>query len=384
MKFMKNWKRFWTLNAHHEAGFTLVELIIVIAILAILAGVAVPAYSGYIAQANKSNDETMAAEIKQALTLALYSEGLNAGDYVVINYGAEAVSGNSEGGTTEKIDKAMSDAFGTNWKSALKLSYSDWDLSVVADGELMGYVNNSNFDKNSLGGLLNSVQYITDAFNGVMADGRVTIAADSDLAKYFQQNGIDYTTNTQAASNATVMYVGSVLGSNTVNSDDFVTAWMEGDYSQITTDPFAENAARYASILAMAKYIDGLHDTDYETQLSSATDASQVLNKANEVADAMAAAYPADIQAYMAGGTSSKAHTDAMAFLAYMKGMSSSSDKLMSNTDLSNNTYFTDGTVLNYVTNYISVSDILGAVNVDNAFVFMFDGEKVVCVPLDY
>ena len=51
MKLKNNWKRFWILNRHHAAGFTLVELIVVIAILAILAGVAIPVYSGYIKKA---------------------------------------------------------------------------------------------------------------------------------------------------------------------------------------------------------------------------------------------------------------------------------------------------------------------------------------------
>ena len=49
-----------------NGGFTLVELIVVIAILAILAGVAVPAYSGYIAKANEAADYTMLDSVKTA------------------------------------------------------------------------------------------------------------------------------------------------------------------------------------------------------------------------------------------------------------------------------------------------------------------------------
>ncbi len=58
---------------NQAAGFTLVELIVVIAILAILAGVAVPAYSGYITQANKSADQQLVNDIANALTLYYYS-----------------------------------------------------------------------------------------------------------------------------------------------------------------------------------------------------------------------------------------------------------------------------------------------------------------------
>ena len=58
-----------------NGGFTLVELIVVIAILAILAGVAVPAYSGYITNANDAAVETELTAIKTAAMAANATSG---------------------------------------------------------------------------------------------------------------------------------------------------------------------------------------------------------------------------------------------------------------------------------------------------------------------
>ena len=114
--------RFFNLNLHRDGGFTLVELIVVIAILAILAGVAVPVYSGYIEKANKQADITLVSDVVHALTLYYYSHPDMAGGMVVLTpEGQPCLADTNAEGTASVGDEAMVAVFGEDWKQNLNL-----------------------------------------------------------------------------------------------------------------------------------------------------------------------------------------------------------------------------------------------------------------------
>ncbi|WP_431479468.1 pilin [Massilia eburnea] len=58
-----------------QAGFTLIELMIVVAIIGILAAVAIPAYSDYTAKAKIANAITAADSIKTAVSVCIQEAG---------------------------------------------------------------------------------------------------------------------------------------------------------------------------------------------------------------------------------------------------------------------------------------------------------------------
>ena len=64
------------MNKMNKKGFTIVELVIVIAVIAILAGVLIPTFGGIIDRANESAEmQKVAAAYKEAYALALAGDG---------------------------------------------------------------------------------------------------------------------------------------------------------------------------------------------------------------------------------------------------------------------------------------------------------------------
>lgn len=106
---IKKWKK----KLAEKAGFTLVELIVVIAILGILAGIAVPMYTGYI---KRANDAKVLSELSGVLTTAQAANAMTGNvnevaKITVDNAGTVAVTATGGGTSSEDYVDAFVDLY---------------------------------------------------------------------------------------------------------------------------------------------------------------------------------------------------------------------------------------------------------------------------------
>ena len=107
-------------NFKKTGGFTLVELIVVIAILGILAAVAIPAYSGYI---TKAQDASAITKL-DALQSAVQAANATSGAISMIEVDTE----------TEAVKVTAATALATDFEKNFELFYNTGDVVSKATG----------------------------------------------------------------------------------------------------------------------------------------------------------------------------------------------------------------------------------------------------------
>ena len=344
MKLKNMWKRFWTLDVHNHEGFTLVELIIVIAILAILSTGAIAGYSAYVTKANKTADQSMIAEIKTVLQLKAYSEGVSNADFVILTQ-----NGAEPGG--EFVTEALYDAYGANWADALKLKSDDWAAGAflvnVQDAELIA---NSTFLTTSKPeGLMQAITNLTGAAGSAISGYAGDVAAkleslgmgavaDKLEATGLQPGTAEYNT---AVSNLLVGQFAGAMSGQTV--------------ADVQNDPLAGTALMYATLFAYCETLPG--DTGKNTMatinnyLSTRTDMNDL--KKDAFAEYINSQMDSEfVEGFVAYGADQGA-ADMEATLKIMGAVSNISGNYTSAGDLSNANLYASDTISQQLNEYV-------------------------------
>ena len=352
---MKKMKKFFTF-ARRNGGFTLVELIVVIAILAILGGVAVPAYGGYVKKANMQADISLVSEVKQALELYYYANPnadmstawviLEQDGTVVAEYG-------------EAADKAMTAVFGADWKNAVGLKYADWNgVSSTAT-----YKESSYYGQES--GLIQTVDKLTGALGEVIEKDKTmgNNLIGGQFETFLKDQNVD-TDNGKAVGNAAVLYVADKTKNNeTAIKDAFsaglsATANTPGDvvnnlYANLYRVDGLGDAAAIAAIYAYAEgyaqstgQADAFHaNTDF-SNVTNASTALEALGKSFDTLD------PSGFATYVQdqGSKDLQGYIDMMGTVNDNEGIVSG--------NLNSDDCFTDGTVENLLKDHARMSEL--------------------------
>lgn len=280
-----------------SAGFTLVELIVVIAIIGILAGVGTVGYGGYIKRTNEGLDETLYRNILYAGEIGKYE---NPGVTGTVTVGKGGASVTSDGGNAEVVKKWLSDAFGSDWadtvkyrtdKYAGKTKYNTISLPITV--VKLSEANQENLEKftqsnlsgheeelantaNNLSNLFNT-EFLKDVKGEAAVDKLKGYMSESDFTQFKEllktktgKKNLNDLTNTEIA-NATVLYVASKA--KDMNATDVLETLNSGSGNNvqgvITKYGMLPTAAlMYGTMVGYAKSND-VKDPEFKTAMQT-------------------------------------------------------------------------------------------------------------------
>lgn len=370
-------KKFWK----KSEGFTLVELIVVIAILGILAGVGTVGYSGYIKKANMAADEQLASGIANALQLHAYGNVLPNGTHCVVM--------TDQGITAEgEADAAMKAVYGAAY-SQMSLQYNNWYPGMGAGSASISVLNSTYVTQTGTTNLLSKVQKCTTGlseFAGSMGSGAYTSLRDlldteqndDFFTNYLKDAGYDTTgtIETEALANATVFSVADYVTANKATVlDNFVLDESGNNYLDASALDYSgtggmiyDIACWYASLEALSSYMGDdfkkefgeieMSDNDATATLQSMTNAyNKILEMSGD------AAYADKFEAYYApaeGQTKSQAEIDAEAFVAMMSTVKDMKGDYASKDALGDGGLMTGGSISTALESYVKNAQMAG------------------------